>query len=57
MESVRDPIYVLESKRGWKVVYCSGERPMGGEANGNWVLLGDFKRWQAAVDFAKTCRR
>lgn len=50
-----DPIWVLESNSGWKVVYCNGT-PKGGTSNGNWLLLADGLTWERACVVAKEFR-
>ncbi len=52
-----DPIWVLESKHGWKVVWCHGERPQGGRDNGNYTIIADDLNRREAEEMAQRLRK
>lgn len=52
-----DPVWVLESRRWFKVVWCEKGRPAGGCAkNRNYLILADGLTRQEAVAFARRLR-
>lgn len=46
--------WLLESNKGWKVVYAT-ERPIGGESSRsrNWIAIAEFRSWNEARDFLR----
>ena len=48
-----NPLWIMESARGWKVIWCE-ERPAGGILNANWSLVRDGLTWQEAVNLKRS---
>ena len=57
IDSYYDPFFVLESQRGYKVVYAPDGPPQGGEENGNYSILIDVANREEAVAFARRLRK